>query len=59
MHYKSARNAGIGVWAPKGTTVKVIVQKKIQKGVIVFSYIFRNFWVAPRNYEIKDLADSR
>jgi hypothetical protein len=26
MHFKSGRNAGIGVCAPKGTTLKVMVQ---------------------------------
>jgi hypothetical protein len=30
MHFKSGRNAGIGVCAPQGVTLKVMVQNKIQ-----------------------------
>jgi hypothetical protein len=30
MHFKSGRNGGIGMYAPNGTTLKVMEQNKIQ-----------------------------
>jgi hypothetical protein len=41
MHFQSSRNARIGVYAPKGTTLKAMVQNKIQVRLNSFINIFR------------------
>jgi hypothetical protein len=46
MHFENGRKAEIGVCAPMGTTLKVMVQDKIQ--VMLLTY-FGNFWIEPRD----------
>jgi hypothetical protein len=57
MHFKSGRNSGIIVCAPEGTTLKVMVQNKIQVRRSHLINMFRELF--DRSTYIDDVRTSR